>query len=32
MRPFVANVQKLPAGIDGYAPKSNADIAINASV
>jgi 2-polyprenyl-6-methoxyphenol hydroxylase-like FAD-dependent oxidoreductase len=32
MRPFVANVQKLPAGIDGYAPKSNADIAINGLV
>jgi 2-polyprenyl-6-methoxyphenol hydroxylase-like FAD-dependent oxidoreductase len=32
MRPFVTNVQKLPAGIDGYAPKSNADIAINGLV
>lgn len=26
MRPFVASVQKLPAGIDGYAPKSNVDM------
>jgi 2-polyprenyl-6-methoxyphenol hydroxylase-like FAD-dependent oxidoreductase len=26
------DVQKLPAGIDGYAPKSNADIAINGLV
>ena len=32
MRPFVANVQKLPAGIDGYAPKSKTDIAINGLV
>lgn len=32
MKPFVTNVQKLPAGIDGYAPKSNADIVIGALV
>jgi 2-polyprenyl-6-methoxyphenol hydroxylase-like FAD-dependent oxidoreductase len=32
LRPFVTNVQKLPNGIDGYAPKSNADIAITAQV
>jgi 2-polyprenyl-6-methoxyphenol hydroxylase-like FAD-dependent oxidoreductase len=32
MKPFVTNVQKLPNGIDGYAPKSNADIAITALV
>lgn len=32
LRPFVTNVQKLPAGIDGYAPKSNLDITITALV
>jgi hypothetical protein len=32
MRPFVANAQKLPAGIDGYAPKSKTDITINGLV
>jgi hypothetical protein len=32
MRPYVTNAQDLPAGIDGYAPKSNADIVITAQV
>ena len=32
MRPFVRSVQKLPAGIDGYAPKSAMDVTINGLV
>jgi 2-polyprenyl-6-methoxyphenol hydroxylase-like FAD-dependent oxidoreductase len=32
VRPYVTSAQDLPAGIDGYAPKSNADIAITAQV
>jgi 2-polyprenyl-6-methoxyphenol hydroxylase-like FAD-dependent oxidoreductase len=32
MRPYVANAQDLPSGIDGYAPKSNPDIVIYALV
>jgi len=32
VRPYVASAQDLPAGIDGYAPKSNADIVITAQV
>jgi 2-polyprenyl-6-methoxyphenol hydroxylase-like FAD-dependent oxidoreductase len=32
MRPFVTTVQKLPAGVDGYAPNSATDIATNAGV
>lgn len=32
MRPYVDRCQDLPAGIDGYAPKSHADIAITAQV
>lgn len=32
MRPFVARAQKLPNGLDGYAPKSHADIVITAQV
>ena len=32
MRPYVDKCQNLPAGIDGYAPMSKADIAITALV
>ncbi|MDT5016219.1 MAG: hypothetical protein QOD39_2379 [Mycobacterium sp.] len=32
MRPYVDKCQDLPNGIDGYAPKSSSDIAINALV
>lgn len=32
MRPYVQRCQKLPNGIDGYVPKSAADIRINALV
>ncbi len=32
MRPYVDKCQDLPAGIDGYAPKSKSDIAITALV
>jgi 2-polyprenyl-6-methoxyphenol hydroxylase-like FAD-dependent oxidoreductase len=32
MRPYVDRCQKLPNGIDGYVPKSAADIAITALV
>lgn len=32
LRPFVTTVQKLPAGIDGYAPASALDITITAQV
>lgn len=32
MRPFVTKVQKLPAGIDGYAPKTAMDVTINGLV
>jgi 2-polyprenyl-6-methoxyphenol hydroxylase-like FAD-dependent oxidoreductase len=32
LRPYVTNAQNLPAGIDGYAPKSNVDIVITAQV
>lgn len=32
LRPYVTDAQNLPAGIDGYAPKSNADIVITAQV
>ena len=32
MRPYVDRCQDLPSGVDGYAPKSNSDIAITAQV
>jgi 2-polyprenyl-6-methoxyphenol hydroxylase-like FAD-dependent oxidoreductase len=32
MRPYVDRCQDLPAGVDGYAPKSNSDIVITAQV
>ncbi len=32
MRPYIDRCQDLPAGIDGYAPKSARDIAITAQV
>ena len=32
MRPYVDKCQELPAGVDGYAPKSKADIVITAQV
>jgi 2-polyprenyl-6-methoxyphenol hydroxylase-like FAD-dependent oxidoreductase len=32
MRPYIDRCQKLPAGIDGYAPMSKSDIAITALV
>jgi 2-polyprenyl-6-methoxyphenol hydroxylase-like FAD-dependent oxidoreductase len=32
MRPYVDRCQGLPAGVDGYAPKSNSDIVITAQV
>jgi 2-polyprenyl-6-methoxyphenol hydroxylase-like FAD-dependent oxidoreductase len=32
MRPYVDKCQDLPAGVDGYAPKSNSDIVITAQV
>jgi len=32
VRPYATNAQNLPAGIDGFAPKSNADIVITAQV
>jgi 2-polyprenyl-6-methoxyphenol hydroxylase-like FAD-dependent oxidoreductase len=32
MRPYVDKCQDLPAGVDGYAPKSKADIVITAQV
>jgi 2-polyprenyl-6-methoxyphenol hydroxylase-like FAD-dependent oxidoreductase len=32
MRPYVDRCQNLPAGVDGYAPKSNSDIVITAQV
>lgn len=32
MRPYVANAQNLPAGLDGFAPKSSTDIVITAMV
>jgi 2-polyprenyl-6-methoxyphenol hydroxylase-like FAD-dependent oxidoreductase len=32
MRPYVDNCQDLPAGIDGFAPKSKSDIVITAMV
>jgi 2-polyprenyl-6-methoxyphenol hydroxylase-like FAD-dependent oxidoreductase len=32
VRPYVTNAQNLPAGIDGYAPNSNANIVITAQV
>jgi 2-polyprenyl-6-methoxyphenol hydroxylase-like FAD-dependent oxidoreductase len=32
MRPYVDRCQALPAGIDGYAPKSNTDIVVTALV
>jgi hypothetical protein len=32
MRPYVERCQDLPAGIDGYAPKSSFDIAVTTQV
>lgn len=32
LRPYVTNAQNLPAGLDGYAPTSNANIVVTAQV